>query len=248
MSQSSLNLMEPDDIERVSVAVRNAEVLTSGEIFCVLARQASSYRDICLIWALAAGFLLPLVLMPLGFEAAWTKVSSDVLGSAWQGSPWRGTQWLAAQSGVADLAAARTLTIHAFLQLAVFLFVFALTGCPPLRRLVVPASVRRTRVRRAALGQFLAHGVHMTQGRTGVLIFAALSERQVEIIADQSIHDRVDSLVWARAVQDLTTCLRQGQAANGFEAAIKRVGSVLAEHFPPHSPNIDELPNRLVQM
>jgi putative membrane protein len=114
--------------------------------------------------------------------------------------------------------------------------------------MVTPRRVRRARVRRAALQQFLAHGLHTTRHRTGVLIFAALSDRQVEIVADEGIHSRVDTEVWARAVDALTRRLRAGRAADGFETAIGLTGDVLAAHFPPRANNPDELPNRLVEI
>ena len=111
---------------------------------------------------------------------------------------------------------------------------------------VTPRSIRRARSRRAAMEQFLAHGLHVTQDRTGVLIFAALSDHQVEVIADEGIHARVDQLVWADAVEALASGMRKGDPATGFEAAIGLCGGVLAEHFPPRPSNPNEIEDRLV--
>jgi putative membrane protein len=36
--------------------------------------------------------------------------------------------------------------------------------------------------------QFMSHGLHLTRNRTGVLIFAALAEHRVEVIADEGIY------------------------------------------------------------
>jgi putative membrane protein len=94
--------------------------------------------------------------------------------------------------------------------------------------------------------QFLAHGLHVTEERTGVLILAALADHQVEIIADESIHSRVDQAVWADAVEALVKGMKRGDTATGFEVAISLCGGVLAEHFPPRAMNPNEIKDRLV--
>ncbi|PSJ20058.1 hypothetical protein CVH10_19605, partial [Halomonas sp. ND22Bw] len=72
--------------------------------------------------------------------------------------------------------------------------------------------------------QFLAHGVHVTRERTGVLIFAALDEHQVELIADESIHAKVEESAWAQAVAALTRELLADRPVEGFSAAIALCG------------------------
>lgn len=233
-SNNGKGVLSPEDSARVSNAILVAEHATSGEIFCVVAREVSSYRDVSLGWAAAAALLAPMLLIPLGFEPSWVPGVSD--------------SWEAAQLAARDSLLARALTAYAVLQALVFVLVFLITCWPPLRRLLTPRALRRARVRKAALRQFMAHGLHMTRDRTGVMIFAALSERRVEVIADEGIHARVDSDVWAGAVNSLTAAMRRGAPAEGFEAAVTQVGAVLAEHFPPRALNPDELPNRLVEM
>ena len=224
----------PDDHLRIAAAVAQAEARTSGEIFCVLARQVSSYRDVSLGWAAAAALILPMLLIPFNFDPAWF--------------PGLGDSWEAAHMAARDVTIGKALSAYAVIQAAVFVAVLLITCWQPVQRLVIPRRVRRARVRRAALQQFLAHGLHTTERRTGVLIFAALSDRQVEIVADEGIHSKVDAEVWGRAVAALTKALRANRPADGFETAIGLTGDVLALHFPPRANNPDELPNRLVEI
>ncbi len=217
---------------RIGDAIAAAEVRTSGEIFCVLARQVSSYRDISLGWAAAAALLLPLGLIPLGFDPAWI--------------PGLGDGWQAAHLSSTDVVVGQSLAAFALVQSVVFLMALLLTSIPGVRRLVTPRSIRRARVRRAAMEQFLAHGLHTTQDRTGVLIFAALSDHQVEIVADEGIHSKVDQAVWGDAVEALALRMKNGDPAGGFEAAIGLCSDVLAEHFPPRTTNPNEIGDRLV--
>lgn len=217
---------------RIAAAIARAESRTSGEIFCVLARSVSSYREVSLTWAAAAALILPLLLIPFGFEPSWIPGFS------------RG--WEAGHLAARDITVGHALTAYALLQAAVFVLVFLVTSVPAVRRMATPRSIRRARVRKAAFEQFLAHGLHVTEARTGVLIFACLADHQVEVIADRGIHERVDETVWADAAAALADGLRRGDPAGGFEAAIDLAGEVLAAHFPPAPHDRNELDDRLV--
>ena len=88
----------------------------------------------------------------------------------------------------------------------------------------------------------------MTANRTGVLIFCALDEHRVEVVADEGIHSRVPVEVWADVTSALTRELRAGRPIEGFEAAIALSGEVLSAHFPPEPDNPNELSDRLVEL
>ena len=60
-----------DERARVAMAIAEAEQRTSGEIFCVVARNASTYADVSLAWASGAALILPLLLLPLGLDVDW---------------------------------------------------------------------------------------------------------------------------------------------------------------------------------
>ncbi|WP_395945613.1 TPM domain-containing protein [Brevundimonas sp.] len=217
-----------EDRVRIADAISTAEHDTAGEIFCVVTRNVSTYRDVSLAWAAGAALLLPALLIPLGFDLTWPV----------------GDRWEAAHPPMAETGQA--LALYALIQAALFVCVFLLTRIPSILRLVTPRGMRRARVRKAALQQFLAQGVHVTQDRTGVLLFAALEEHQVELIADEAIHARVDEAVWADAVAALTRELKAGRPVAGFEAAVEQCGQVLATHFPPRPDNPNELPDHLI--
>lgn len=226
--------VNPEDHARIARAIATAEAATSGEIFCVIAGRVSSYLDVSLGWAAATALMLPLAMIPLGFEPAWVPGVAD--------------SWEVAQLAARDDTVGRALSAYALVQAAIFALVFLATRIPVVGRLTTPRGVRRTRARRAAMQQFLAHGLHVTQDRTGVLIFVAVEDRRVEIVADEGIHARVGEDVWIETVDVLTAALREDRMTEGFEAAIALTGAVLAEHFPPRPRNPDELPNRLVEI
>ena len=224
--------LTPDAHTRIAAAIRAAESNTAGEIFCVMAERVSSYRDVSLGWAAAAALILPLGLIPFGFNAdGLARLAGD---------------WQAAHLAAGDVLIGQALTAYALVQAAVFVAVFLMTSIPGAQRWVTPRAIRRARVRKAALQQFLAHGLHVTEQRTGVLIFAAVSDHLIEVVADEGIHAKVDHNVWADAVDALSLGLRRGDPAAGFEAAIALCGGVLAEHFPPRPLDRNEIEDKLV--
>ena len=218
-----------NDRARIAAAIAGAEAQTSGEIFCVVSRRVSSYLDVSLAWAAGAALIAPIVFVPFVLDLRWP-----------------GGGWEAAHRAAEAASTGQTLAIYALSQAVVFVSVFLLTRIPAIRRLATPAGVRRGRVREAALQQFLAHGVHVTRERTGVLIFAALDEHQVELIADEAIHAEVEEADWAQAVDALTRELREDRLVEGFSAAVALCGQVLARHFPPRPDNPNELPDHLI--
>lgn len=133
-------------------------------------------------------------------------------------------------------------------QLAAFLVLGLAFSSGALRIRLVPGAIKRQRAHRHALEQFLAHGLHTTKGRTGVLLFVSNAEHYAEVVADQAIHEKVDAAVWDEAVAALVAAARAGHPAAGFVQAIEICGKVLAQHFPRTGRDRNELPNRLVEM
>jgi putative membrane protein len=131
-------------------------------------------------------------------------------------------------------------------QLALFVILAGIFSLDGVRPLVLPSFIKRDAAAAQAARQFLAHGLHTTELRTGVLIFVSLAERHAEIIADEGIAGKVDPMVWQNAMQRLTSAIRAGHLAEGLEAAIGQVGTVLAQHFPSQPRDRNELPDDLV--
>jgi len=133
-------------------------------------------------------------------------------------------------------------------QLAVFIAAALALSLPAIRFHIVPRRTQHERAHVQAMQQFFAHGLHRTENRTGVLIYAAVAERYAEIVADAGIDSKVTPQVWAAAIAALIEAIKQERAGDGFVAAIEQCGRVLAEHFPPGALKRDELPNRLVEI
>jgi putative membrane protein len=134
------------------------------------------------------------------------------------------------------------------LQLAAFVATAGVLSLPALRFRIVPKRAMHSRAHVEAMRQFLAQGLHLTESRTGVLIFASVAERYAEIVADSGINARVSAKVWEDAIAALISAIKAGRPGDGFVNAIELCSDVLGKHFPPGAINKDELPNRLIVM
>jgi putative membrane protein len=211
---------------RVRDAIAAAERRTTGEIFAVVARESDDYRSIPVLWATLIALFVPLPLLFVTIPQEWL---SDA------GSPWQ--------------SAARILLPTAWIyvaQLIVFIVLAVVLSLPAVKPHVVPRRTKDEHAHGLAVEQFLAHGLHITEARTGVLIFVSLAERYAEIVADAGIAAKVDQAVWDAAMAALLADIRAGRLAEGLTGAIERAGAVLAEHFPPRPRDRNELPNDLI--
>lgn len=133
-------------------------------------------------------------------------------------------------------------------QLAAFIVSAAVFSLPAIRFRIVPNQAMRERAHVEAMRQFLAQGLHLTEHRTGVLVFVSVAEHYAEIIADAGINAKVAPAVWRDAVNAAVAAIKEGRIGDGLVAAVERCGAVLAEHFPPGAINRDEVPNKVVEM
>jgi len=134
------------------------------------------------------------------------------------------------------------------LQAAAFVAAALVLSLEPLRFATAPPAIVGEAVHRAALAQFMAHGVHLTQHRTGVLIYLCLRPRRIELVADEAIHARVEQPVWDAMVTEIAAAARAGQLSEGLVQAIGRVGVLLAQHFPKSAGDANELSDQIVEV
>jgi putative membrane protein len=135
-------------------------------------------------------------------------------------------------------------TVYLAAQAAALSAGHALARLDPVRRGLLPPALVERRVAERARRCFAESGLVRTRGRTGVLIFAALLERRVVVLADEGIHRVLDpDESWQQVVDLAVEGLRRGRPVEGIEAAVRRCGEILARHLPAAAPEPDELPN-----
>ncbi|GAA0660254.1 putative membrane protein [Sphingomonas insulae] len=218
-----------EDRTRVASAVAAAELHTAGEIVTIVARRSDKYHDVALHWAVLA-MLFVLALLALRPDAAvWLH---GLVADPWDGAP--------APGGL--------FTVALVLLVVAFLIVRAILAYMPLRLALTPGSTEARRVHARALALFRASAEARTRDATGVLLYLSLDEHRAEIIADAAIHSRVAPDVWGAAMAGLIAATRDGRPGDGMAEAVRQIGIVLAEHFPPRIDDTNELPDRLIEL
>jgi putative membrane protein len=133
-------------------------------------------------------------------------------------------------------------------QVVAFVVAASIGSLERIRHILVPPSLAASAARSAAINQFMAHGIHLTEQRTGILIYVALYDRRVEIVADVGIHRRVIQADLDKLADDVIQAARNDQLADGLAAAVQDAGDLLAKHFPPSPMDRNELPDRVVEI
>ena len=217
------------DREKVSAASAAAEAKSNGEIVAVATPISDPYHDVALHWA-----LIPLFAV-LAW-AAWRPTALewwyDFLFGGWSPEP--------------TLSQLLTL-LMAFAALK-FTIALLILKWMPLRLALTPSATKHRRVRRRAVAIFKAAAEKRTAGRTGILIYLSMGERRAEIIGDEAITSVTTPETWGEAMAALLVDVKAGRVADGIVAAIGEVGSVLTEHFSRSVEDVNEIPDKLIEL
>ena len=215
--------------DKVSAAVTAAEQGTAGEIVTVIADRSDGYSDVALAWSVFAAFTALAVLAT--FAHFYLGLIDRVLGG------WN-REW--SPAGLFSLA----------LLVAILKFVgtWLIQLWPPLKFWLIPPPIKTHRVRARAVGLFKVGAERRTTGRTGILIYLSLRERRAEIVADEAIAGKVPPETWGEAMVAMLAHIKDGRLPDGLCAGIEKAGAVLAEHFPRADDDVNELPDRLIEL
>jgi uncharacterized membrane protein len=85
-----------------------------------------------------------------------------------------------------------------------------------------------------------------TEENSGILIYVLLADREVHILADRGITQKVAQQEWDAIAQSMQKAFSKGDFRRGSLMGIEQLTQLLAKHFPPGAKNPDELPNKPV--
>ncbi|MCT2400499.1 TPM domain-containing protein [Novosphingobium mangrovi (ex Huang et al. 2023)] len=225
----SPSYLSAEDHAQITAAVAEAELQSAGEIVTILADRSDGYTDVILAWSALAAFLAlaALTIVPDFYVGLYDRMIAD-WGHEW--TP-RGLFGLALGMGSIAFAA-----------------LFLLQMWQPLHFFLIPGPVKTARVHDRAIRAFRIGAERRTTGRTGVLIYLSMREHRAEIVADEAIATKVDPEVWGDAMTAMLAHVREGRIADGMSAAVGKVGAIIAPHFPRADDDVNELPDRLIEV
>ena len=221
--------LSAEDHDRVSKAVAVAEAGTSGEIVTILADRSDGYTDVALAWSILVAFT---AIVALSIAPDFYLGLYDRLTGAWAN----------------DWSAREIFALAAAIGVLKFIAMMLLQLWQPLKFWLIPGAIKSMRARARAVTCFKVGAERRTHGRTGILIYLSMREHRAEIVADEAIASKVSDEVWAEAMAAMLGHIRQGRIADGMIAAVERVGAILAETLPRAENDVNELPDRLIEV
>lgn len=221
--------LDPQAQAIVTAAVTEAEQHTSGEIVTVLAERSDGYTDVALVWSALAAFLALTICVTF---PDWILDTYAGMHGGWN-TAWTHREIFSMAAGAAIFW---------------FLVLWLIQQWDRAKFTLIPGRIKTMRVRARAVAHFKVGAERRTHGRTGIMIYLSMKEHRAEIVADAPIAAKVSAEVWGEAMADMLAEIRQGRIAEGIAAGVRDVGAVLAEHFPRSDDDINELPDRLIEV
>lgn len=223
------------EVARITEAVKAAEAKSHGEIVPVVVERCEAYPEAQERGGVAGALLATVALLGIPHAlSAWGTVllhlAAYVVGdsAAWW-DPHAVQLW-----GLV------------LLQIAGYAVGYTAARWQPLARALIGKKTLARAARWRAELAFREYGLVNTARGTGVLVFAALFERQVVVLGDQPVVEAFGEGEFRHIVERMVERVREGRAAEGFLEAIGTLGDDLAQHFP-FSPGAErnELPDHL---
>jgi uncharacterized membrane protein len=87
--------------------------------------------------------------------------------------------------------------------------------------------------------------MHKTESRNGVLGFLRLKSKEIAVIGDEGIHQKVGAEFWEAVKEEIIETIHSNNLNDGIVRGVEVVGKQLSKHFPPSAENPNELSNEV---
>lgn len=208
--------LSEEEQQRLDRLVAAAEQRTGAQIVLAVIERSDVYAE------------LPWKAFALGVSVAgFAVVLQDLVLPVWHGS------------AAVVLALLATLAAGACCSLACVL-------APRFARLFLDRSRAQVETRQYAESLFLSRELFATAGRTGILLFVSLFERQVVVVPDSGLAARLGASALPEIIRRMTIALSAGRVAGALEQGLAGLEDALSA-TAPEAAGENELPNRIVQ-
>lgn len=107
-----------------------------------------------------------------------------------------------------------------------------LGNIPAVTRLLITKEEIEFEVTQRAIEAFYEHNLHVTDRHNGVLIFISLLERQIKIITDVGVKQKVDQKIWDEITQEFIEKVKEGDFVEALKNTISAASDILENYFP----------------
>lgn len=127
-----------------------------------------------------------------------------------------------------------------------FIFYWLIDYFPMLKRIFINKTRSENQVQEQAVQSFFQKGLYHTKNNTGVLFFISLLEHKVWILADKGIYKKIEQETLQSYADDIATGIKKGNACEALICNIKKIGEILAKHFPIQTDDTNELTDSVI--
>ena len=114
-----------------------------------------------------------------------------------------------------------------------------------LRRVFVRPETRARRVEAAARSIFFERRIHSTVGRTGILLYVSVLEREAAFVVDVGVEALAATDAWKKATGEIQEAVRQGADGTAVAARLRALATLLSPALERSADDADELANEV---
>jgi putative membrane protein len=113
------------------------------------------------------------------------------------------------------------------------------------RRALTGRRTRRERVETAARATFVERRIHGTGGRTGILLYISVLEREAVVVVDVGVEALAATDAWRKAVGEIEEAVRNGADGTAVAERIRGLAALLGPALERSAADVDELPDEV---
>lgn len=117
---------------------------------------------------------------------------------------------------------------------------------PFVKRLFISRDEVLEEVNQKALEVFFNRGLHLTDRRSGVLLFVSLLEHRIEIICDKTVNEKIDKDQWDACIKDMGAFLKKHNLHAALDSGVQNIGTLLSSHLPCDGSSSNEIENEII--
>ncbi len=116
---------------------------------------------------------------------------------------------------------------------------------PAIRRALTGPADRRRQVETAARALFVEKRIHGTSGRTGLLLYVSVLEREAAVVADVGLDTLAAGDAWKEIVGGIEKAVREGEDGLQVAQRMRGLAGLLGPALPCAHDDMDELANEV---
>lgn len=104
---------------------------------------------------------------------------------------------------------------------------------------------KKKSIRELAIREFHRLGMTNTRGRSGILFFLLLKDREFYILPDSGITEKLPQNFWDEIAKTVEIYFRDKNFYEGIVFVVRKCGEILSQYFPVKPDDKDELSNEI---